>query len=214
MKNTIQTLALALCLTGASTTLAKADPDPFIGTVMQVGENYCPRGWAQTNGQLLAIASHTALFSLLGTMYGGDGRTTFALPDLRGRYNMHAGRGPGLTQRNQGARLGTPTVTHSIMNLAPHSHALVGTITATVKASSNAPDDASPNNAYKPTFPAGTPLYADSGSPNVTMGAGSVNFTNGVSFSTSGDQQSITNEQPYLALTSCIALVGVYPSRS
>ena len=87
-------------------------PDPFIGEIMQVGFNFAPRGWALCDGQLLPIASNQALFSLLGTTYGGDGRTTFALPDLRGRVSLHPGTGPGLSTRRLGERAGAEDHSH------------------------------------------------------------------------------------------------------
>lgn len=97
------TLALPL-MAGMASSDAHAGPDPFIGEVMLVGYNFCPRGWAEANGQLLPISQNTALFSLYGTMYGGDGRTTFALPDLRGRAPIHSGQAPGLPNKQQGQK--------------------------------------------------------------------------------------------------------------
>jgi microcystin-dependent protein len=88
--------------------------DPFIADIVMFGGNFAPRSWAFCDGQLLPIAQYSALFSLLGTLYGGDGRTTFALPDLRGRMPMHWGNGPGLTPRNPGVKGGTETHTHTI----------------------------------------------------------------------------------------------------
>lgn len=88
--------------------------EPFLGEIRMVGFNFAARGWAECNGQLLAISSNTALFSLLGTMYGGDGRTTFALPDLRGRIPLHVGTGPGLSSLSQGTRGGSETITPTV----------------------------------------------------------------------------------------------------
>ena len=90
---------------------SRSSADPLLGEIFMFAGNFAPRGFALCNGQLLPIAQNTALFSLLGTTYGGDGRTTFALPDLRGRAPIHAGTGPGLTPRNLGARFGTERVT-------------------------------------------------------------------------------------------------------
>ncbi|NNE20986.1 MAG: phage tail protein [Rhizobiales bacterium] len=87
--------------------------EPFVGQIMMTGTNFCPRGWAEANGQLLAVPQNDALFSLFGTMYGGDGRTTFGLPDLRGRVAISKGDGPGLTPRRQGSRGGLEQVTAS-----------------------------------------------------------------------------------------------------
>lgn len=103
---------------------------PFIGEIVMFGGNYAPRGWAFCDGQLLPIPQHTALFSILGTTYGGDGRTTFGLPDLRGRTPIHAGsgNGPGLTSRQLGSKGGAETVTLNIANLPNHSHNFHGHI--------------------------------------------------------------------------------------
>lgn len=98
--------------------------DPFIGQINAFGFNFAPRGWATCNGQLLPISSYTALFSLLGTMYGGDGRTTFALPDLRGRTPVHQGTGPGLSQKSMGEKGGSETTTLTISNLPSHNHTI------------------------------------------------------------------------------------------
>ena len=115
--------------------------DPFLAEIVMFGGNFNPRGWAFCDGQLLPIAQNQALFSLLGTIYGGDGRTTFALPGLRGRTPIHAGRGPGLTDRRLGSRGGSETVTLNTTQIPSHNHS--GTITVgTGKATSPA------NNAY------------------------------------------------------------------
>ena len=107
----IQKFALTAALTGAlmagAAPAAHAGPDAYLGEIMTVGFNFCPRGTLEADGRLLPINENTALFSLLGTLYGGDGRTTFALPDLRGRVVVGAGQGPGLTERQQGERGGT-----------------------------------------------------------------------------------------------------------
>ena len=100
--------------------------DPFIGEISLFASNFAPRGWALCDGQLLPISTNTALFALLGTTYGGDGRTTFGLPDLRGRLPVHAGTGPGLTQRRLGERSGVEQVTLSTTELPSHGHAVRG----------------------------------------------------------------------------------------
>ena len=105
LTRTIAIGTLALISTAATGQNAHATPDAFVGQVILVASNFCPRGFAETNGQLIDISKNTALFSLLGTTYGGDGRTTFALPDLRGRAPIHAGKGPGLPVRNNGDKV-------------------------------------------------------------------------------------------------------------
>ncbi len=96
--------------------------DPFIGQIQTFGFNFAPRGWARCDGQLLPISSNSALFSLLGTTYGGDGRTTFGLPDLRGRAALHQGQGPGLSNRNLGQRAGAENTTLTVNQMPSHNH--------------------------------------------------------------------------------------------
>ena len=96
--------------------------EPFIGEISMVAFTFAPRGWAFCDGQLLAISQNTALFSLIGTTYGGDGRTTFALPDLRGRVPLHMGNGPGLTSRPEGQKGGSETVTLTVSQMPAHNH--------------------------------------------------------------------------------------------
>ena len=112
-------IASALCVSfySMSTPKAHAGPDPFIGEIIMTGYNFCPRGWAAADGQLLPIAQNTALFSLYGTTYGGDGRTTFGLPDLRGRTALHAGAGPGLSPIRLGQKGGVEETTPKKSNL-------------------------------------------------------------------------------------------------
>ena len=117
--------AAAMTLTGLNGTASAQASDPFIGQIMCAGFNFAPRGWAELNGQLLPIAQNTALFALLGTQYGGNGQTTFALPDMRGRVLMHAGQGPGLTLRDQGESAGTEQVTLNSAQLPAHNHTVI-----------------------------------------------------------------------------------------
>ncbi len=167
--------------------------DPFIGTVMMFGGNFAPRGWAFCEGQLLAISSHSALFSILGTIYGGDGRTTFALPDLRGRTAIQQGSGAGLTPRQLGEKGGTYHNIMTVQNMPSHNH----TVTM--------PNSTAPGGEDSPGAIGAASIYsedaANSTYPGVTAG-----FT--------GGQQPINNMQPYLAVHYIIALVGVYPSRN
>ncbi len=99
--------------------------EPFLGEIKMVGFNFAPRGWALADGQLLPISANSALFSLYGTTYGGDGRTTFALPDLRGRTPIHQGSGQGLTERRIGSKGGAEYATLNVNQLPPHAHALL-----------------------------------------------------------------------------------------
>jgi len=168
-------------------------PEPFVGQLMCVGFNFAPRGWALCEGQLLPIAQNTALFSLLGTTYGGDGRTSFGLPDLRGRVPMSFGQGPGLQNHPIGEKAGNETVTLTVQQLASHSHP--------VNANNSDASDTVPTNQ----FPASGGAYT-ANSPNTTMNANMVG--------PAGGNQAHPNLQPYLTLNWIIALVGVFPSRS
>jgi len=211
--------------------------DPFLAQITMFGGNFAPRGWAYCDGQLIAISQNSALFSLLGTTYGGDGRTTFALPDLRGRVPIHAGTGPGLSTYRLGARGGTETVTLNTLQIPSHSHAASftptgggggGAATATVKAvtgANNQTDDPTGNFwAQSPTAGAGqADAYADGTSgTEVEMAAGAVTVTGGgggitggsVAIGNTGGSQWHTNVQPFLVIHYIIALVGTYPSRN
>ena len=171
--------------------------EPFIGQIMMFGFNFAPRGWALCNGQLLEISQNEALFSLLGTTYGGDGRTTFGLPDLRGRVPIHFGTGTGLSSHNMGSRTGTEGNTLTEANLPPHSH----NTTIGVTDEDGGTNEANGNilaNTVNNNYSAGT--------ANGQLG--------GVSSSNTGGSQSMNNLQPLLTINFCIALVGIFPSRN
>jgi microcystin-dependent protein len=165
---------------------------PFIGEIRLFGFNFAPRGWAPCQGQLLSIAQNTALFALLGTMYGGNGQTTFALPDLRGRFPMSFGQGAGLTNRTQGEMSGTETVTLTQGQMPPHNHPLRSTN--------------QPSGTTRPAgnYPAGGGAYA--AAADGTMAPDVVNVA--------GGGQPHDNIPPYLVLNYCIALEGIFPSRN
>ena len=178
--------------------------EPFLGQISMFGGNFAPRGWALCDGQLLAIAQNQALFSLLGTTYGGDGRTTFALPDLRGRVPMHPGNGPGLTPRSLGQKGGTESVTLTTQEMPSHNHAASGT----VQAKNGQPDESNPGGTVPASLSRGIEGYAET--PNTTMKDGGVNVTVG----NNGGSQAHTNLQPFNCVNYIIALEGIYPSRS
>jgi microcystin-dependent protein len=180
--------------------------EPFIAEIRIVAFNFAPRGWAFCDGQLLPISQNTALFSLIGTTYGGDGRTTMALPNLRGRAPMHPGRGPGLTSRRLGEQLGTTTVTLTEAQIPSHTHQpwQVGAAVPT------SPDPANRwPSRHVDAGSGSTPVeqvYKDNPTLDATF--------NSAILATTGGSQAHDNMQPYLALNYVIALVGLYPSRS
>lgn len=166
--------------------------EPFIGQLMLVGFNFAPRGWAFCDGSLLSIAQNTALFSLLGTTYGGNGQTTFGLPDLRGRAAIGFGQGPGLSNYSQGQTAGTETVTLIPTQMPQHTHGancFVGD-----------PGGNSPSNA----FLANGDIY--NATANGVMNPGMI--------TPAGGSQPHDNLPPYLVLNWIIALEGIFPSRS
>ncbi len=173
--------------------------EPFIAEIRIFAGNFAPRGWSFCDGQLLPIAQNTALFSLIGTIYGADGRMTTGLPNLQGRAPMHPGRGPGLTPRRLGEKIGSTTMTLSEAQLPSHNHAAVGNSNS---ASAPLPTDNLLANA--PGRATGQKFVA-----NTTAGLGDVD-----EIGTTGGGQSHANMQPYLTLNFIIALVGIYPSRS
>jgi len=170
--------------------------DPFLGSIVMFAGNFAPRGWALCDGQLLPISQYSALFSILGTTYGGDGRTTFALPDLRGRVSIHPGNGPGLPSYRLGERGGASAVTLTEAQMPSHNHAVVP------GARNGAGDETNPVGGFMAS--ASTDLYAES--TNTTMGA--------TQSANTGGGQSHTNIQPYLCVNYIIALQGTFPSRN
>ncbi len=168
--------------------------------------NFAPRGWAFCDGSLLAISSNTALFSLIGTIYGGDGRTTFALPDLRSRTAVHLGRGPGLSDRPIGQRSGLQDNTLSVLNLPSHNHQLGPSSTVAVPVSG---EDADQDEAAGKFLANGT-FYHNA--PGGVYGSGPI-AASGTTNNT-GSNAPVNNMEPYLVMQWCIALVGVYPSRN
>ena len=167
--------------------------EPFIGEIRPFGFNFAPRGWAKCEGQLLPIAENTALFSLFGTTYGGDGRSTFGLPDLRGRDAMSMGNGPGLTDRRIGEKFGTETVTLTANEVPAHNHSM--------HAASEGADQSKPGGNE---IAGGTFYHAPA--TDAIMSPSSIGNT--------GGGQGHNNMQPSLIVNYCVALTGTYPSRS
>jgi microcystin-dependent protein len=170
--------------------------EPFVGEIRMFGFGFAPQGWAQCNGELLAINQNQALFSLLGTTYGGDGTTTFALPDLRSRVPVGQGQGPGLSSYAEGQAGGAETVTLAATQMPGHTHP--------VKASSSAAGSDQP----------GGRALARPASHIYTAKPDSSTVMNPDMIGDAGGSQPHDNVQPYLAVNFCIALFGIFPSRS
>lgn len=171
--------------------------NPYIGEIRMFGGNFAPVGWAFCNGQLLSIAENDALFNLIGTTYGGDGQTTFALPDLRGRIPLHMGTGAGLTNRILGEMAGTETVTLTPNQLPVHAHPFIGT-----SASASA---TSPANGLVAS-PSDIDLYRPGSTPSAALAPNAV--------SPAGGSQPHDNTQPFLCVSFIISLYGIYPSQN
>lgn len=175
--------------------------EPFIAEIRIFAGNFAPRGWAFCDGQLLPISNNTALFSLIGTTYGGDGRTTTALPDLQGRAPMAPGRGPGLAPRRLGERSGVPTVTLSESQMPSHTHL--------VRANQSSGDVATPSDTASISAAGGRGdnIYSTVTTSDLVELAGET-------VGSTGGNQAHDNMQPHLALNFIIALQGIYPSHS
>lgn len=173
--------------------------NPFIGEIRLFAGNFAPRGWALCEGQLLPIAQYPAAFAVVGTTYGGDGRSTFRLPNFRGRVPVHQGEGPGLTPRFLGEARGSETVTLQASQLPAHTHALTAT---TANAASQVARGNLPAFTYTDAV---TTLYASQDGGSVPMAAEAIGA--------SGGGQPHDNRMPTLALTFIIALDGVFPPR-
>ena len=187
-------LVLVVLVAMIASVPASAQVQPFLGEIRYVGFNFAPAGWEMCNGQLLQISTNTALFNLLGTTFGGDGKTTFALPDMRGRVPVGMGQGKGLTNRNLGATGGQENVALTVAQMPAHRHTLNASNAA---ANSNGPA----GNVLAST--SSTAIYTNQ-APDVALQAQSMNVR--------GQTQPHENMQPFLGMTCIIATVGIYPS--
>jgi microcystin-dependent protein len=189
-------LLLVVAALGTCAQTASAQ-DEYIGTITLVPYNFAMRGYADCNGQILSISQNTALFSILGTTYGGNGQTTFALPNLNGRTPIGVGQGPGLTARVLGESGGSPTVTLTAAQMPAHTHA--------VQAGSGAGTESSPEGTVYAANAAGVPAY-QTGSNGARL------LPTGVA--ATGGGQPHNNWQPYLGLKWVICITGVFPPRN
>ncbi|MCR9121897.1 MAG: tail fiber protein [Phyllobacteriaceae bacterium] len=172
--------------------------EPFVAEIRIFAGNFAPRGWAFCDGQLLPISQNTALFSLIGTTYGGDGRSTTALPNMQGRVPMHPGRGPGLTSRRLGQRGGVEMVTLSEAQMPQHTHTMMS--------------DGFPGSFQVPAANRGMARSSGGFAYHSNSSANIVNMADAV-LETTGGSQAHNNLQPFLVMNFIIALVGLYPSR-
>jgi len=171
--------------------------EPFVGEIRMFAGNFAPRGWAFCDGQLLAISQNDALFSLLGTIYGGDGRTTYGLPDMRGRIPNHAGTGPGLSNRRLGAKSGTEKETLIVNQLPSHTHPGQGTNTIATESVPSGNILAEPITLQP--YRSGATTLSQSLATSTVLNV--------------GGSRSHTNYMPFLCIQFIIALFGIYPSR-
>lgn len=198
LKQTILAVsAAAATLTGSPA--SACNTEPYLGSVCIVAFTFCPRGYLEAAGQIMSIAQNTALFSLVGTTYGGDGQVTFALPDLRGRVPRGLGQGPGLGGVDQGDKAGLENVTLTSTQMPPHTHAAQMNATG------------SPGTADSPA--GALPAKAASGLPYGSGGAAVTMSGSAVTIGVAGSGQPFTVLDPYLGLRFCIATEGIYPSR-
>jgi microcystin-dependent protein len=174
---------------------------PFIAEIRMFAGNFAPRGWAFCQGQILSIAQNTALFSLVGTTYGGNGQTTFALPDFRGRVPVGTGQGPGLPPVNLGQLSGEAAHTLTINELPAHNHS------ATANGVAGAGTTTSPSGATWASSSTRDALYA-------TAGSAAAMAPNAVTVGMAGGSQPHNIMQPYLGISVIIALEGIFPSRN
>ena len=187
--------------------------DPFIGEIRIFGFNFAPQGWATCNGQLLSISQNTALFALIGTAFGGDGVSTFALPNLQSRVPIHQGQGPGLSPYTIGQQAGVENVTLTAQQMPQHNHLVNCNGASTGKGGT--------------VFDVGTGQNPVNNYPGLAASPASAVYSNVVSTNNNGSNSTMntnmltlagsnlphTNLQPYLAVNFCIALVGIFPSR-
>ena len=189
---------------------------PFIAEIIMFGGNFAPRGWALCDGQLLPISQNQALFALLGTTYGGDGRTTFGLPDLRGRSPVHEGQGPGLPTKRLGEKSGQSQTTLSTANLPSHTHAATSDSTSTANAvepAGNSNDAVGNYWADDAGVSSGTYHTGDMATIS-PMNSDAVTTETTTTVENTGSGQSFENYHPHLGVNFIIALQGLFPSRS
>ncbi len=197
-------VALALAMTAsplAFTSPAQAQAEPYVGQMIQVGFNFCPRGYAAANGQVLAIQSNVALFSLLGTNFGGNGQTTFALPDMRGRMAINYGQGPGLSPYVIGEQGGAETHTLLTTEIPSHTHR-AAIQTAAPQANATTASGNAIGISSNASFLGGSDPVGNLMSPGTVV------------FQPTGNNIPFSIRPPYLTMQWCIATEGIFPARN
>jgi microcystin-dependent protein len=206
MKKQIIFLFIVLASFANTNQIQAQGDEPILGEIVMFAGNFAPRGWALCEGQLLAISQNDALFSLLGTVYGGDGRTTFGLPDLRGRLAIHAGQGPGLNNHNLGAKFGSENETLTTAQLPNHNHG--ATSTTEIAVNSSAGEEGIGNGQYISSH---TDAFNTAATADKFLGS---NPEFDITVGNTGGSQAHTNVQPTLVVNYIICLQGIYPSRN
>ncbi|WP_446811690.1 phage tail protein [Methylomonas sp. 2BW1-5-20] len=211
-------LKLAMvAVTGLPLSAAACGSQPFLGEICTFTYNFCPQGFTEAAGQTLSIAQNSALFSLLGTQFGGDGRQTFALPDLRGRSPIGAGQGPGLSPIEVGEETGAEFVTILQSQMPLHSHAAHTdiTVSTSINAVSSAGNTSNPSGKVLATSASRDNLYSNA-TPNTSLGQGAI--TTSASATTAvgiaGGNQPLYIRSPVLGVKYCVATQGIFPSRN
>lgn len=208
----LKSLAAAASILAMSASISaptQAQTTPFIGQWMYTAATFCPRGWATASGQLLPINQYQALFSLYGTTWGGDGRTTFGLPDLRGRRAIGFGTMLGGSTYSWGNRGGLENVTLSTSQLPAHTHTFTLPAPTKVPTSSLLPDTNSPDGASPPTYPAGQNRYKAGRGQDRGM-----ELDESIQVGLTGGNIGHENRSPYQVVNACVALQGIFPSRN
>jgi microcystin-dependent protein len=188
---------------------------PYVGQIILVGFNFAPNGWMFCNGQLLAISNYVALFQLIGTTYGGDGQSTFALPDLRGRIPISMGQGPGLQSYVIGEQGGAEAVTLAASQLPAHTHTVNSSnLTAAMRCTTGSGNQQGPAGNVPATEAAGVTMTYSSAAADMPMNPAAVTPGPAVPSGVAGGIQTHNNMQSYLGLNYCISLFGIFPSQT
>lgn len=186
-----------------------------MGMIQAFGFSFAPKGWAQCNGQLVAISQNEALFSLLGINFGGDGRTTFGLPDLRGRVMVGYGNGPGLSSHTMGQKSGQEITQLGENNMPAHTHtANMSGASVTVKANGTNGTKNVPSSRTNVLSGATAGFLYGNTDPDIALNIGGGEVTGNITVDPTGGSQAFSNMQPYNVVNMCIALVGLYPPRN